>query len=190
MTYPHPAHRIPQNASRPSWSPAAGGLGVLARQAGRFGAVGTAATGLQLVSFAAFSLLVGSQVANAGAWLLSTFAATAGHRRWSFRTADVRSAARDHAAGLTTGATGLLATALTLAAVGTEAQTGSTGALVVLSVNIVVGVARFAVLRWWFTPSHSNRRVPAATGNRSAGRAMTLIPRQRSAPVPAMAAAC
>ena len=135
------------------------GLGRRARpgwvlQLVRFGLVGGAASVVQLAMYAFLADSIGSQAANVASWLVSTLVATEAHRRYSFGST-TSGAESDHVVGILTSVLTLLLSTVALAAL--DNPTGATGVLALIAVNALVGVARFAALRWWMVgrPAHS-----------------------------------
>lgn len=129
------------------------------RQLSRFGVVGGAASVLQLATYTFLTDSVGSQLANVLSWLLSTLAATEAHRRFSFGGSG-SGAEGDHAVGVVTSLLTLVLGAAALTAL--DDPSGAAGGLTLVAVNGLVGVARFAVLRWWMVsrPAGHARRAP------------------------------
>ena len=94
-----------------SWLARSGGL---TRQGLRFATVGSVATATQLGLYALLSGLVGAQVANVTAWLVSTMVGNAAQQRFTFQVPGAR-ADSDRAVGLVTSLAGLGASSLVLA---------------------------------------------------------------------------
>jgi putative flippase GtrA len=137
-----------------------GRSGGLTRQGLRFSAVGSLATATQLGLYALMSGLVGAQVANITAWLVSTMVGNAAQQRFTFQVPGAR-ADSDRAVGLITSLVGLGASSLVLALL--AQPDGLSGTIALITVNATVGALRFFALRWWFTdgraPDRDRRRV-------------------------------
>jgi putative flippase GtrA len=138
-----------------------GRSGGLTRQGLRFTAVGSLATATQLGLYALMSGLVGAQVANITAWLVSTMVGNAAQQRFTFQVPGAR-ADSDRAVGLITSLAGLGASSLVLALL--AQPDGLSGTIALIAVNTVVGALRFFALRWWFTDGR--------TPDRDRGRAL------------------
>ena len=133
-----PAHARPRSAGRSSTR----------RQLVVFVLVGAVTTLAYLLLYVVLQPVVGSQVANAAALLLTADANTIGNRRFGFGLRGRRDAARHHAQGLVAFAVSLVVTSAALA--GLESGTDTTLHLAVLLVaNTVAGLAHFALLRFW-----------------------------------------
>ena len=132
-----------------------GRSGGLTRQGLRFTAVGSLATATQLALFAMMSGLVGAQVANITAWLVSTMVGNAAQQRFTFQVPGAR-ADSDRAVGLITSLAGLGASSLVLALL--AQPDGLSGTIALVGVNAVVGALRFFALRWWFTDGRTPDR--------------------------------
>jgi len=134
--------------------------GGLTRQGLRFTAVGSLATATQLGLYALLSGLVGAQLANVTAWLVSTMVGNAAQQRFTFRVPGAR-ADSDRAVGLITSLAGLGASSLVLALL--AQPDGLSGTIALIGVNTAVGALRFFALRWWFidgrTPDRDRGRV-------------------------------
>jgi putative flippase GtrA len=117
------------------------------------------ATATQLGLYALLSGLVGAQVANITAWLVSTMVGNAAQQRFTFQVPGAR-ADSDRAVGLITSLAGLGASSLVLALL--AQPDGLPGTIALIGVNVVVGALRFFALRWWFadgrTPDHDRGR--------------------------------
>lgn len=123
----------------------------------RFALVGGGASGLQLAAYAFLADAVGVQAANVVSWLVATLLATELHRRFSFgapgpahrggRRGTTDRVDGDHVVGVLTGLATLLLSAAALAAL--DDPSGTAGVLALVAVNGLVGLLRFAVLRWW-----------------------------------------
>ncbi len=130
----------------PALSSAGAGRSAIPGQLLRFGAVGGAASLVQLALFGCLASDVGSQLANLISWLVATILATEGHRRYSFGGPRSHAEA-DHALGLGTSLVALVLTSLALALL--DNPVGATGVAAVVAVNGAVGLGRFVALRWW-----------------------------------------
>ena len=138
----------------PSMSTAGAGRSAIPGQLLRFGAVGGAASLVQLALFGCLASDVGSQLANLISWLLGTILATEGHRRYSFGGSRAHAEA-DHALGLGTSLVALVATSIALALL--DNPVGVAGVAAVVAVNGLVGLARFVALRWWMVGRAAER---------------------------------
>jgi putative flippase GtrA len=121
----------------------------------RFTAVGSLATVIQLALYALLSGLVGAQVANVTAWLVSTMAGNAAQQRFTFQVPGAR-ADSDRVVGLITSLAGLGASSLVLALL--AQPDGLSGTVALVGVNTAVGALRFLALRWWFTDGRTPDR--------------------------------
>jgi putative flippase GtrA len=121
----------------------------------RFTAVGSLATATQLGLYALTSGLVGAQVANVTAWLVSTMVGNAAQQRFTFQVPGAR-ADSDRAVGLITSLAGLGASSLVLALL--AQPDGLPGTIALVVVNTLIGALRFFALRWWFTDGRAPDR--------------------------------
>ncbi|MGW7026729.1 glycosyltransferase [Streptomyces xanthophaeus] len=126
----------------------------LPRQLLGFCAVGVLSTLLYLLLYTAFRAGTGSQLANAGALLLSAVANTAANRRLTFGVRGSRRAVHHQAQGLVVFAIGLALTSGSLAALdAATADPGhSTELAVLITANLAATVLRFLLLRAWVFP--------------------------------------
>jgi len=109
--------------------------------------VGSAGTALQLVLYAATSVVLGAQIASIAAWLISTVVTNAAHRALTFRVRGSLRNRSDQVAAFLTCVVGLAITSAVLAQL--PDPTGTSGLFAILAVNVVVGAARFVGMRWW-----------------------------------------
>lgn len=132
--------------------------GSLLRQVVRFGTVGVLSTAAYLVLFLMLHGVVGAQLANLLALLLTAIGNTAANRRFTFGVRGAGAAARHHVEGLIVFAIALAITSGSLA--GLHAVTDQPDQLLETSVlviaNLVATVARFVLLRGWVF--HPRRR--------------------------------
>ena len=112
----------------------------------RYLLIGGSATALQLGLFALFENWSGAQVANVVSWAICTVLSTVAHRGFTFRKRDRNR--YDQIVGGVTSLASLGFTSLALDLI--QPKGGFWGVVVVLSVNVVVGCTRFALLRGWF----------------------------------------
>ncbi|TPG31241.1 bifunctional glycosyltransferase family 2/GtrA family protein [Mycolicibacterium hodleri] len=123
----------------------------LFRQVVRFGAIGVASTAAYLLLFTLLHQVIGAQVANFVALLLTAIANTAANRRFTFGVAGGAKATRHHIEGLIVFAIALAITSGTLA--GLHAFVDQPHRLLELSVlvlaNLVATAVRFVLLRGW-----------------------------------------
>lgn len=118
------------------------------RQLWRFAAVGGGATVVQLGIFVVFAMFLTDQWANGLSWVLSTVGANVVHRGFTFGVHESKGAQRDLLLSTGFSAIGLLVSSLALAQLTT--QNTVLALLLLVAVNIIVGAARFLVMRWWF----------------------------------------
>lgn len=132
--------------------------GSLLRQVVRFGTVGVLSTAAYLLLFLALHGLLGAQLANLLALLLTAIGNTAANRRFTFGVRGAGTIARHHVEGLIVFAIALAITSGSLA--GLHAVTDQPDQLLETSVlviaNLVATVARFVLLRGWVF--HPRRR--------------------------------
>jgi putative flippase GtrA len=131
----------------------------LLRQVVRFGAIGVASTAAYLLLFLLLSPVIGAQVANLVALLLTAIANTAANRRFTFGVAGGGKAARHHVEGLIVFFIALAITSGALA--GLHAFVPQPHRLLEISVlvlaNLVATAVRFVLLRGWvFHPRRTN----------------------------------
>jgi putative flippase GtrA len=132
--------------------------GSLLRQVVRFATVGVLSTAAYLVLFLMLHGVVGAQLANLLALLLTAIGNTAANRRFTFGVRGTGAVARHHVEGLIVFAIALAITSGSLA--GLHAVTDRPDQLLETSVlviaNLVATVARFVLLRGWVF--HPRRR--------------------------------
>lgn len=132
--------------------------GSLLRQVVRFGTVGVLSTAAYLLLFLMLHGLLGAQLANLLALLLTAIGNTAANRRFTFGVRGAGTIARHHVEGLIVFAIALAITSGSLA--GLHAVTDQPDQLLETSVlviaNLVATVARFVLLRGWVF--HPRRR--------------------------------
>ena len=133
-----PAHARPRPAGRSSTR----------RQLVVFVVVGAVTTLAYLLLYAVLQPVVGSQVANAAALLLTADANTIGNRRFGFGLSGRRDAARHHAQGLVAFAVSLVVTSVALAGLEEDSET-TVRLAVLLAANTAAGLAHFLLLRFW-----------------------------------------
>jgi putative flippase GtrA len=145
---------IPVNAIAAQLTPSqstAAAPNSLFRQVVRFGAIGVASTAAYLLLFMLLHPVIGAQVANFAALLLTAIANTAANRRFTFGVAGGAKAARHHVEGLIVFAIALAITSGALA--GLHAFIDQPHRLLELSVlvaaNLVATAVRFVLLRGW-----------------------------------------
>lgn len=123
----------------------------LLRQVVRFGAIGVTSTAAYLLLFMALNPVIGAQVANFVALLLTAIANTAANRRFTFGVAGGAKAGRHHVEGLIVFAIALAITSGALA--GLHVLVEQPHRLLELSVlvlaNLVATAVRFVLLRGW-----------------------------------------
>lgn len=130
---------------------------LLVGQAFRYSVVGTTGTGVYIGLYLLLDLWTQPVVGNAVAWLITTVATNSVQRRFAFGVSDRMHVHVDQVVGLGSSGVALLATTLALAGLSGSDSTGQVVALVV--VNVLVGVARFLTVRWYF---NHNRQAAAA----------------------------
>ncbi|MBJ7337992.1 bifunctional glycosyltransferase family 2/GtrA family protein [Mycolicibacterium sp.] len=152
---------IPVNAIAAQLAPSrstAAAPNSLFRQVVRFGTIGVASTAAYLLLFTLLHPVIGAQVANFAALLLTAIANTAANRRFTFGVAGGAKAARHHVEGLIVFAIALAITSGALA--GLHAFVDQPHRLLELSVlvlaNLVATAVRFVLLRGWVF--HPRRR--------------------------------
>jgi putative flippase GtrA len=145
---------IPVNAIAAQLAPSqstAAAPNSLFRQVVRFGAIGVASTAAYLLLFMLLHPIIGAQVANFAALLLTAIANTAANRRFTFGVAGGAKAARHHVEGLIVFVIALAITSGALALL--HAFIDQPHRLLELSVlvaaNLVATAVRFVLLRGW-----------------------------------------
>lgn len=131
----------PASTSRLAPSGSIGGQGL------RFLLVGSAGTILQLGLYAVGATFIGVQIASVAAWLVSTLVTNAAHRALTFGVHGAERNRADQFVAFLTCVVGLLITSVVLAEL--PDADGISGVIAILAVNVTVGGARFAGLRWW-----------------------------------------
>ncbi|MGW0162480.1 glycosyltransferase [Mycobacterium sp. NPDC003323] len=125
--------------------------GSLLRQVVRFAGVGVLSTAAYLVLFLALHSLLGAQLANLSALLITAIGNTAANRRFTFGVRGSNELARHHVEGLTVFGIALAITSGSLAGLHAIAehpgQAVETAVLVIA--NLVATAARFVLLRGW-----------------------------------------
>ena len=145
---------IPVNAIAAQLAPSqssAAAPNSLFRQVVRFGAVGVLSTVAYLLLFMVLHPLIGAQVANFVALLVTAIANTAANRRFTFGVAGTTKAARHHVEGLIVFGIALAITSGALA--GLHAFVDQPHRMLELSVlvlaNLLATAVRFVLLRGW-----------------------------------------
>ena len=131
------------------------GLVVVGRQLAWFTGIGVVMTLAYLALYALLRPTCGAQLANAIAWVVTAVGDTSANRRFTFGVFGRPGAARAQVEGLLVFGLGWAITSGSLVALeALVAEPGYTLELVVLAVaNLVAGLLRFALLRWWvFAP--------------------------------------
>lgn len=131
----------------------------LVKQVLRFGVIGVASTIAYLLLFLALSSVVGSQIANAAALLITAVLNTAANRRLTFGVSGTSQLSRHHGQGLLVFGFALLITSGSLAllhATGNESQVVEVAVLIVA--NLVATLFRFLALKHWVF--RGNDRLP------------------------------
>lgn len=125
--------------------------GSLLRQAVRFAGVGVLSTVAYLVLFLVLHPLIGAQLANFAALLITAIGNTAANRRFTFGVRGSKAVARHHVEGLIVFAVALAITSGSLAGLHVLAEhPGKALETTVLVVaNLVATAARFVLLRGW-----------------------------------------
>ena len=135
-------------------------LVVLGRQLAWFTGIGVVMTLAYLALYAALRPTCGAQLANAIAWVVTAVGDTSANRRFTFGVLGRPGAARAQVEGLLVFGLGWAITSGSLVAlVVLVDEPGYTLELVVLAAaNLVAGLLRFALLRWWvFAPGRTSR---------------------------------
>jgi putative flippase GtrA len=115
----------------------------------RFAGIGGAATVVQLGLFAALLTIVPQTWANLFSWTVSTVIANSAHRSVTFGIHGSAHLQRDFLASAAFSLLSLGAGVVALARLSTDNPVLSV--VVLIAVNAVVGLARYAGLSWWFT---------------------------------------
>ncbi len=125
--------------------------GSLLRQAVRFAGVGVLSTVAYLVLFLVLHPLIGAQLANFAALLVTAIGNTAANRRFTFGVRGSKAVARHHVEGLIVFAVALAITSGSLAGLHLIAEhPGKALETTVLVVaNLIATAARFVLLRGW-----------------------------------------
>ncbi|MGN7781608.1 glycosyltransferase [Mycolicibacterium sp. 22603] len=125
--------------------------GSLLRQAVRFAGVGVLSTVAYLVLFLVLHPLIGAQLANFAALLITAIGNTAANRRFTFGVRGSKAVARHHVEGLIVFAVALAITSGSLAGLHVIAEhPGKALETTVLVVaNLIATAARFVLLRGW-----------------------------------------
>ncbi len=133
---------------------------VVGRQLAWFTGIGVVMTLAYLALYAVLRPTCGAQLANGIAWVVTAVGDTAANRRFTFGVLGRRGAARAQVEGLLVFGTGWAITSGSLVAVQVAvASPPYFLELAVLAVaNLVAGLLRFTLLRWWV---FSTRRQPA-----------------------------
>jgi len=130
----------------------------LLRQAVRFGAIGASSTIAYLLLFTVLRGVVGAQVANLFALLVTAVANTAANRRFTFGVRGRGGASRHHFEGLLVFGIALAITSGSLAALHAVGNPSHAVELAVLvAANLAATVVRFILLRGWVFHPHRNR---------------------------------
>ena len=130
----------------------------LLRQAVRFGAIGASSTIAYLLLFTVLRGVVGAQVANLFALLVTAVANTAANRRFTFGVRGRGGARRHHFEGLLVFGIALAITSGSLAALHAVGNPSHVVELAVLvAANLAATVVRFILLRGWVFHPHRNR---------------------------------
>jgi putative flippase GtrA len=130
----------------------------LLRQAVRFGAIGASSTIAYLLLFTVLRGVVGAQVANLFALLVTAVANTAANRRFTFGVRGRGGASRHHFEGLLVFGIALAITSGSLAALHAVGNPSHVVELAVLvAANLAATVVRFILLRGWVFHPHRNR---------------------------------
>ncbi len=128
---------------------------VMARQLGVFTGIGVVVTLAYLALYAVLRGALGAQGANVVAWVVTAVADTSANRRMTFGVHGRAGALRAQVEGLVVFGLGLAITSGSLFALDAlVADHGRVLEMTVLAVaNLVAGLLRFALLRWWvFAP--------------------------------------
>ena len=135
--------------------PRRAGLVVVGRQLAWFTGIGVVMTLAYLALYAVLRPTCGPQLANAIAWVVTAVGDTSANRRFTFGVFGRPGAARAQVEGMVVFGLGWAITSGSLVALEVLVdEPGTTLELVVLAVaNLVAGLLRFALLRWWvFAP--------------------------------------
>ncbi|MFC0111314.1 GtrA family protein [Kibdelosporangium aridum] len=138
-------------APQAALAPTGDRLGTMPRQFVRFAVIGVANTGLSLVFYVLFRMVVTATVANLVATLLTTVIGTVVNGKVTFGVRGMVTVGQ-HAKSMAVTALGIVITTVAVNIVG-----GSTGELVALTVaSGVAGGLRFLLLRHWvFEPQRT-----------------------------------
>jgi putative flippase GtrA len=146
-----PVHTIAAQLAPAQRAAAAAAPNSLLRQVVRFGAIGVTSTAAYLLLFMLLHPIIGAQVANFVALLVTAVANTAANRRFTFGVAGTTKAARHHVEGLIVFFIALAITSGALAAL--HAFVDQPHRLLELSVlvlaNLFATAVRFVLLRGW-----------------------------------------
>lgn len=122
----------------------------LLHQVVRFGLIGVASTLAYLVLFLGFSTVVGAQLANFAALLLTAIGNTAANRRLTFGVSGNARLGRHHGQGLLVFGFALLITSGSLAILhATGSQSTVVEVAVLVGANLLATVFRFVALKHW-----------------------------------------
>ncbi len=116
----------------------------------RFAGIGGATTAVQLGLFAALLMVIPQSGANLISWTISTLIANAAHRSVTFGVHGYARAQRDFMVSASFSLLSLGVSVAALAALSTDDPVLSV--LVLIGVNAVIGLARYAGLSWLFSP--------------------------------------
>jgi putative flippase GtrA len=140
----------------------AGSAGGLAWQVPRFVAIGIASTLAYLVLYVLLRGVMGAQLANALALLLTAVANTAANRRLTFGVRGRAGAARHQFRGLIAFAVGLALTSGALALLhGSGASGRATEVVVLVAANLAATVVKFVLYRGWVFGRSGRNAAPA-----------------------------
>jgi len=149
-----PQQEAPETGAGGS-APGRGSLPTLTRQLAAFTGIGVVMTVAYLALYVVLRGALGAQAANAVAWVVTAMADTSANRRITFGLSGRSGAVRAQLEGLLVFGLGLAITSGSLFALEAVVAAPSRALEVgVLSVsNLVAGLLRFALLRWWvFAP--------------------------------------
>ena len=173
-----PSTRPEQGArptDRPPGAPGQGSLAVLWRQLVAFTGIGIVLTVAYLGLYAVLREVMGAQSANLVSWVVTAVADTSANRRLTFGLSGRAGALRAQVEGMLVFALGLAITSGSLVALDAVVTShGTSLEVAVLAVsNLVAGLLRFALLRWWvFAPGHGGAASDpgGASASTTAGR--------------------
>ena len=139
------------------------------REIASFGAIGVVSSLAYLALYTLVRSVAVAPAANALALAVTAFGNTAANRRWTFDIRGSQGIATDQAAGLLAFllALAISSTGLVLLHVLAPAAGRPLELAVLLSANVLATMARFVVLRTWFT---SRRPAPASGSEDRAAR--------------------